>query len=98
MHTTRFIVEHVRRTTVKPFDEVRVDFERRLGGFDACEYQALAASENAETARAKIEAMAGTSAFGPNSIAQDAILFLEIVDDIKLLTVHPPGKDDQQVL
>lgn len=67
MHTTRFIVEHVRRTTVKPFDEVRVDFERRLGRFDACEYQALAASENAETARAKIEAMAGTSAFGPKT-------------------------------
>lgn len=84
MHTTRFIVEHVRRTTVKPFDEVRVDFERRLGRFDACECQALAASENAETARARIEAMAGTSGF---------VLF-ETIDHGALLRIvdHPRGR------
>jgi hypothetical protein len=63
MHNSRFVVDHIRQTTAKPFDEVRADFERRLGRFDASEYQALAAGENAETARARIEAVAGPSGF-----------------------------------
>jgi uncharacterized protein (DUF302 family) len=63
MDNSRFVVDHIRQTTAKPFDEVRADFERQLGRFDASEYQALAAGENAETARARIEAMAGPSGF-----------------------------------
>lgn len=63
MHNSRFVVDHIRQTTAKPYDEVRADFERRLGRFDTSEYQVLAAGDNAETARARIEAMAGSSGF-----------------------------------
>jgi hypothetical protein len=45
MHNPGFVVDHIRQTTAKPLDEVRADFERRLGRFDASEYQALAAGE-----------------------------------------------------
>ena len=59
--TSRVVVDHIRLTTAKPFDQVRTDFERQLGRFDADAYQSLAAGENAETARTRIEAMAGPS-------------------------------------
>jgi uncharacterized protein (DUF302 family) len=60
---SRFVVDHIRLTTAKPFDQVRTDFERQLGRFEADAYQSLAAGENAETARTRIEAMAGPSGF-----------------------------------
>ncbi len=56
-------VDHVRRTTDKPFGDVTTAFERQLGRFDPGVYQALAAGGDAEGARAKIEAMAGPSGF-----------------------------------
>ncbi len=61
LKNSRFVVDHIRLTTVKPFDQVRTDFERQLGRFDADAYTSLVAGENAETARTKIEAMAGPS-------------------------------------
>src|SRR5947209_5591963 len=63
MSDTRFTVDHVRRTTDKPFKEVTTAFERQLGRFEPGVYQALAAGGDAEGARAKIEAMAGPSGF-----------------------------------
>src|SRR5437870_12231957 len=63
MSDTRFTVDHVRRTTDKPFEDVTTAFERQLGRFEPGVYQALAAGGDAEGARAKIEAMAGPSGF-----------------------------------
>ena len=56
-------VDHVRRTTDKPFGDVTTAFEQKLGRFEPGVYQALAAGGDAEGARAKIEAMAGPSGF-----------------------------------
>jgi uncharacterized protein (DUF302 family) len=61
MDNSRFVVDHIRWTTAKPFDKVRADFERQIGKFDASAYQLLAAGGNAEATRSKIEAMAGPS-------------------------------------
>ena len=63
MNDTRFMVDHVRLATDKPFEEVARDFERQLGRFDPDVYKSLAASGDTEGARAKIEAMAGPSGF-----------------------------------
>jgi uncharacterized protein (DUF302 family) len=63
MNDNRFTVDHVRRTTDKPFSDVTTAFVRRLGRFEPDVYQALAAGGDAEGARARIEAMAGPSGF-----------------------------------
>jgi uncharacterized protein (DUF302 family) len=63
MNDSRFTVDHVRLATDKPFEEVANAFERQLGRFDPDVYKALAASEDVEQARAKLEAMAGPSGF-----------------------------------
>jgi hypothetical protein len=63
MNDSRFTVDHVRLTTDKPFEEVVHAFERQLGRFDPEVSRSLATGENAEGARAKIEAMAGPSGF-----------------------------------
>src|SRR3984893_17233300 len=63
MSDTHFTVDHVRRTTDKPFGDVTTAFERQLGRFEPGVYQALAAGGDAEGARARIEAMAGPSGF-----------------------------------
>ena len=63
MNDSRFTVDHVRRTTDKPFEDVTTAFERQLGRFEPGVYQALAAGGDADGARAKIEAMAGPSGF-----------------------------------
>ena len=63
MSDNQFTVDHVRRTTDKPFGDVTTAFERQLGRFEPGVYQALAAGGDAEGARAKIEAMAGPSGF-----------------------------------
>ena len=63
MSGNHFTVDHVRRTTDKPFGDVTTAFERQLGRFEPGVYQALAAGGDAEGARAKIEAMAGPSGF-----------------------------------
>jgi uncharacterized protein (DUF302 family) len=63
MNNNHFTVDHVRRTTDKPFGDVTTAFERQLGRFEPGVYQALAAGGDAKGARAKIEAMAGPSGF-----------------------------------
>ena len=63
MNDSRFTVDHVRLATDKPFEDVAKAFERQLGRFDPDVYKALAASGDAEGAKAKIEAMAGPSGF-----------------------------------
>jgi uncharacterized protein (DUF302 family) len=60
---SQFTVVHVRMTSHKPFAEVQVAFERRLGQFDPDVYQALAAHGDPLEVRARIEAMAGSSGF-----------------------------------
>jgi uncharacterized protein (DUF302 family) len=63
MHGNHFTVDHVRRTTDRPFGHVTTAFERQLGRFEPGVYQALAAGGDAEGARTTIEAMAGPSGF-----------------------------------
>ena len=63
MNETQFTVDHVRRTTDKPFEDVTTAFVRQLGRFDPDVYKALAAGGDAEGAKARIEAMAGPSGF-----------------------------------
>ena len=63
MSDNHITVDHVRRTTDKPFGDVTTAFGRQLGRFEPGVYQALAAGGDAEGARAKIEAMAGPSSF-----------------------------------
>jgi uncharacterized protein (DUF302 family) len=63
MNETRFTVDHVRRTTDTPFEDVITAFERQLGRFDPAVYKGLAEGGDAEEAKAKIEAMAGPSGF-----------------------------------
>ena len=63
MNDSRFVVDHVRLETNKPFEEVVHAFERQLGRFDPEVSRSLATGESAEGARAKIEAMAGPSGF-----------------------------------
>jgi uncharacterized protein (DUF302 family) len=63
MNDFRFTVDHVRQTTDKSFEDVTTAFERQLGRFDPDVYKALAAREDAEGVRDKIEAMAGPSGF-----------------------------------
>ena len=65
MNDTRFTVDHVRRTTDKPFEEVAKAFERQLGRFDPDVYKSLAEGGDTEATRAKLEAMAGPSGFMP---------------------------------
>src|SRR5438270_374825 len=63
MNDTRFTVDHVCRTTDKPFEDVTTAFVRQLGRFEPDVYKALASGSDAEGARARIEAMAGPSGF-----------------------------------
>ncbi len=63
MSDNHITVDHVRRTTDKPFDDVSTAFERGLGRFDPDVYKALVASGDTEGTRARIEAMAGPSGF-----------------------------------
>jgi uncharacterized protein (DUF302 family) len=60
---TRVTVDHVRVVAEKPFEQVRDALEKQMGHFDPEAYKALAAGEDAETVRRKIEAMAGRSGF-----------------------------------
>src|SRR5207302_9092430 len=60
---SRFQVNHVRLTTDRRFEEVARGIERQLGQFDPDVYQSLAGGDDPATARARIEAMAGSSGF-----------------------------------
>jgi uncharacterized protein (DUF302 family) len=63
MSDARFLVEHVRLTTDRPFDDVITAFERQVGRFDPDAYKTLAAGGDVAGVRARIEAMAGPSGF-----------------------------------
>jgi uncharacterized protein (DUF302 family) len=63
MKVTRFTVEHIRVVAEKPFDQVTQAFEQQLGRFNEEAYKSLAAGEDVEKARAKLEAMVGPSGF-----------------------------------
>ena len=69
MNESRFLVDHVRLESAKPFEDVAKAFERQLGRFDPDVAKPLIAGGDIEGARAKIEAMAGPSGlmlFGTN--------------------------------
>jgi uncharacterized protein (DUF302 family) len=63
MNVTRIAVEHVEVIAEKPFDQVTKAFEQQLGQFNEATYKTLAAGEDLEKARAKLEAMVGPSGF-----------------------------------
>src|SRR6516162_6775453 len=63
MNDSRFMVDHVRLESDKPFEDVAKAFERQLGRFDPDVAKPLIAGGDIEGARAKIEAMAGPSGF-----------------------------------
>jgi uncharacterized protein (DUF302 family) len=63
MNESRFLVDHVRLESDKPFEDVAKAFERQLGRFDPDVAKTLIAGGDIEEARTKIEAMAGPSGF-----------------------------------
>jgi hypothetical protein len=63
MNVTRVTIDHVRVVADKPFEKVTKAFEQQLGRFEPEAYKSLAAGEDAEKVRAKIEAMVGPSGF-----------------------------------
>ena len=63
MTDSRFMVDHVRLTTDKPFEEVTKAFEAQVGKFDADVRREAVGSGDTEEAKAKIAAMAGPSGF-----------------------------------
>ena len=63
MNDSRFVVDHVRLESDKPFEDVAKAFERQLGRFDPDVAKPLIAGGDVEEARARIEAMAGPSGF-----------------------------------
>ena len=63
MNGTRITVDHVSVVADKPFDQVIKAFDQQLGQFNPEVYKSLAAGEDAEKVRAKIEAMVGPSGF-----------------------------------
>jgi uncharacterized protein (DUF302 family) len=63
MDVTRITLDHVRVVADKPFDQVTKAFEQQLGQFNEETYKSLAAGEDVEKAKAKLEAMVGPSGF-----------------------------------
>ena len=61
MNESRFMVDHVRLETNKPFEEVAKALERQLGTFDPDVRKVATESGDTEAAKARIEAMAGPS-------------------------------------
>ena len=59
----RITVDHIRAVGEKPFQQVTKAFEQELGQFDEETYKSLAAGDDVEKARAKLEAMVGPSGF-----------------------------------
>lgn len=60
---SRISVEHVRVVADKSFNKVANAFEQQLGQFDPEIYKRLAAGEDANNVKAKLEAMVGPSGF-----------------------------------
>src|SRR5262245_59756170 len=63
MNESRFLVDHVRLKSDKPFEEVAKAFEQQIGRFDPDAAKPLTAGGDIEEAKAKIEAMVGPSGF-----------------------------------
>jgi uncharacterized protein (DUF302 family) len=63
MNESRYLVSHVRVATGRPWEEVSEGIERQLGRFDPDVDQSLAAGGDPEAARARVEAMVGSSGF-----------------------------------
>jgi uncharacterized protein (DUF302 family) len=63
MNVTRITVEHIRVVAEKPFDQAVKAFEQQLGQFNEETYKSLAAGEDVEKVRAKLQAMVGPSGF-----------------------------------
>jgi uncharacterized protein (DUF302 family) len=63
MNISRIPVDHVRVVADQPFDKVRKAFEEQLGRFNPEVNKSLAEGADVEKARAKIEAMVGSSGF-----------------------------------
>ncbi len=63
MSESRVMVVHVRVVTDQPFEEVAKGIERQLGRFDPEVDQSLAVGGAPEAARARLEAMVGSSGF-----------------------------------
>ena len=63
MNVARVTIEHIRAVADKPFDKATKAFEQQLGQFDPEVYKSLAAGEDVEKVRKKIEAMTGPSGF-----------------------------------
>jgi len=63
MNVTPITVDHVQVVADKPFEQVVKAFEQQLGQFNPEVNRALAAGEDTEKVRAKIEAMVGPSGF-----------------------------------
>jgi uncharacterized protein (DUF302 family) len=63
VNVTRITVEHLHVVADKPFDQVTKAFEQQLGTFNEETYKSLAAGEDIDKARAKLEAMVGPSGF-----------------------------------
>ena len=61
VNDSRFVVDHVRLETDKPFEKVAEAFERQLGRFDPDVRRAATEGGDTEAAKARIEAMAGPS-------------------------------------
>ena len=63
MNDSRFMVDHVCVATEKPFEDVAKALERQLGLFDPNVSNSLAEDGDTEEAKAKFEAMVGSSGF-----------------------------------
>ncbi len=63
MKSTHITIAHVELQTPKPFEEVAKAFELQLGRFDADVQRSIGGNGDAEEAKAKIAAMAGSSGF-----------------------------------
>lgn len=55
MNVTRITVDHIRVEADKPFDQVTRALEEQMGRFNEDVYRTLAAGEDLEKARAKLE-------------------------------------------
>jgi hypothetical protein len=63
MNESRFLVDHVRLESDKPFENVAKALEQQLGRFDPDAAKPLIADGDIDKAKARIEAMAGPSGF-----------------------------------
>ena len=62
-HMGKFTIEHVHVETEKPFGEVAAALEARMGKFDPIVLEELGRGADPESARARLERMAGPSGF-----------------------------------